>query len=69
MCTRKWIRYSYWQNLKLLHYGQKMKKKMKILTKNEKKMRCREKNEKNERMKKNQEFRNFRMLTLKTPRS
>ena len=27
MCTRKWTKYSYWQNMKLSHYGQKMIKK------------------------------------------
>ena len=53
MCTRKW--YSYWQNIKLSH-GQKMKKKMKISTKNEKKMRCHEMKKKNEKMKKNKEW-------------
>ena len=62
MCTRKWTRYSYWENIKLSHYGQKMK----ILTKNEKKMRCYEKNEKNEeRTAWNDMFENHRLYTSK----
>ena len=35
MCTKKWVRYCYWQNIKLSHNGQKMKK-MKIPNKYEK---------------------------------
>ena len=51
MCTKKRTRYSYWQNIKLPHYGQKMKKNENF-DKKWKKMRCHEKNEKNEKKKK-----------------
>ena len=43
-------------NKKLSHYGQKMKKKLKILIENEKEMTCHEKKKKKRKNEKNEEW-------------